>query len=85
MGQRQQFGFMPRGLSREEAAYYVGIGLTLFDKMVADGRMPQPIRINSRVLWDVRELDSAFGQLRDAEDHAAIGALANNPFRDLAV
>jgi predicted DNA-binding transcriptional regulator AlpA len=35
-----------RGLSREEAAYVVGVGTTLFDKMVQDGRIPRPAKIN---------------------------------------
>jgi predicted DNA-binding transcriptional regulator AlpA len=38
----------PRGLSRVQAAAYVGISPTLFDEMVADGRMPKPVRINAR-------------------------------------
>jgi hypothetical protein len=35
----------------------------LFDDMVKDGRMPQPKRINSRTVWDRRQLDAAFDQL----------------------
>jgi predicted DNA-binding transcriptional regulator AlpA len=35
----------------------------LFDEMVADGRMPKPIRINARVLWDRLQLDAAFARL----------------------
>src|SRR5436309_15841447 len=42
----------PRGLSRSEAAAYVGVSPSLFDAMVKDGRMPQPKRINSRTIWD---------------------------------
>jgi predicted DNA-binding transcriptional regulator AlpA len=53
----------PRGLSRVQAAEYVGISPTLFDEMVKDGRMPRPKRINSRVVWDVRQLDMAFSAL----------------------
>ena len=38
-------------------------------ELVRDGRMPQPIRINSRVLWDRWQLDDAFtavaGELED--------------------
>jgi predicted DNA-binding transcriptional regulator AlpA len=33
--------------------------------MVKDGRMPQPIHINARVVWDVRELDAAFDDLKE--------------------
>lgn len=45
-----------------EAAYYVGTGPTLFDEMVADGRMPKPRRFNNRVIWDRLELDAAFAE-----------------------
>lgn len=55
----------PRGLRREDAARYVGVGISLFDEMVADGRMPKPITINRRVLWDRYRLDAAFSDLSD--------------------
>jgi predicted DNA-binding transcriptional regulator AlpA len=55
----------PRGLSRVQSAAYVGVSVTLFDEMVKDGRMPQPVRINSRVLWDRLQLDEAFAALSD--------------------
>jgi predicted DNA-binding transcriptional regulator AlpA len=42
----------PRGLRREEAAAYIGVSPSTFDKMVADGRMPIPKRINARTVWD---------------------------------
>ena len=54
-----------RGLSRTEAARYIGVSPSLFDEMVNDGRMPQPIRINARVVWDVKDLDGAFDDLKD--------------------
>ncbi len=49
----------PRLISREAAADYVGVGVTKFDAMVLDGRMPPPKRIDSRKLWCVRALDTA--------------------------
>lgn len=55
-----------RGLSREDAAGYVGIGTTKFDELVADGRMPRPFKIDGRVLWDIRKLDVAMDNLVDA-------------------
>jgi predicted DNA-binding transcriptional regulator AlpA len=60
-----------RGLSRDEAAIYVGIGTTKFDEMVGDGRMPSPIRIDGRKLWDVRKLDLAFDALSDQDGPAS--------------
>jgi predicted DNA-binding transcriptional regulator AlpA len=54
---------LPRGLSREQAAAYVGISPSLFDTLVKDGRMPAPKRINSRTVWDRLQLDEAFTAL----------------------
>jgi predicted DNA-binding transcriptional regulator AlpA len=64
-----------RGLNRREAASYIGISPSLFDEMVADGRMPGPKRINSRTVWDRLRLDEAFAALPD-EDYA----VADNPW-----
>lgn len=55
----------PRGICREAAAAYIGVGATKFDELVADGRMPQPKRVDGRVLWDVRKLDIAWDALPD--------------------
>ena len=56
---------LPRGLNREESAEYIGVGVSLFDEMVHDGRMPAPKVINSRVVWDRYRLDVAFDGLPD--------------------
>ncbi|KKX29617.1 hypothetical protein [Rhizobium sp. LC145] len=55
--------YPPRGMSREEAARYVGVGTTKFDEMVADRRMPKPRKIDGRVVWDRIALDAAFSDL----------------------
>ena len=52
-----------RGLSREEAAMYIGISPSKFDELVADGRMPAPVKIDGRKVWDIRHLDLAFDAL----------------------
>lgn len=57
----------PRGLSREQAAAYVGVSSSLFDMLIKDGRMPGPKRINSRVIWDRLKLDAAFEALADTD------------------
>lgn len=57
----------PRGLSRVQAAAYLGISPTLFDAMVGDGRMPKPVRINARTVWDRVKLDEAFAALADSD------------------
>ena len=53
-----------RGLSRDEAAMYIGVSAAKFDELVADGRMPAPVRIDGRKVWDLRSLDLAFDALR---------------------
>ncbi len=58
----------PRGLSREQAAAYVGISASLFDMAMKDGRMPGPKRINARMVWDRLKLDAAFEALADTDD-----------------
>ena len=58
-------GVAPRGLSRVQAAEYVGVSRSLFDDLVRDGRMPSPKRVNTRVIWDIRKLDDAFAALPD--------------------
>jgi predicted DNA-binding transcriptional regulator AlpA len=52
-----------RGLSREEAAMYIGISPSKFDALVGEGSMPAPVKIDSRKIWDIRALDLAFDAL----------------------
>jgi hypothetical protein len=56
-------GALPRGLCREAAAEYVGVGTTKFDEMVRDGRMPKPRQIDARRIWDRYALDLSFEAL----------------------
>lgn len=53
----------PRGLSRVQAAEYIGVGVTKFDELVVDGRMPRPKRIDGRTVWDRIRVDEAFAAL----------------------
>jgi hypothetical protein len=53
----------PRLVARADAAYYVGVGTTLFEDLVRQGMMPRPKAIGSRRLWDLRELDKAIDEL----------------------
>jgi hypothetical protein len=55
----------PRGLSREQAASYIGVGVTTFDRLIRDGLMPKPLRVYGRRLWDRIRLDAAFSALCD--------------------
>ncbi|WP_454745171.1 hypothetical protein [Ciceribacter selenitireducens] len=63
IGKADSFSYPPRGMSRDEAARYIGVGTTKFDQMVADRRMPRPKKIDGRVIWDRIALDAAFSDL----------------------
>lgn len=63
----------PRGLSRVEAAAYIGVSPTKLDEMVRDGRMPRPKRIDGRVVWDRKHLDAAFDALPDDAEGGGLG------------
>jgi len=56
-------GALPRGMGREAAAEYVGVGTTKFDEMIAVGLMPRPKHIGARRVWDRVALDAAFEAL----------------------
>ena len=63
----------PRGLSREAAAQYVGISVGKFDQMTKDGRMPKPIRIDGRKVWDRCAVDRAFDVLSGSASAPSVG------------
>ena len=54
---------MKRGLSKIEAAEYVGVGKTKFNDLVNSNRMPSPRLADTKPVWDVRELDDYFDRL----------------------
>jgi hypothetical protein len=58
----------PAGLSRVEAAAYVGVSPVAFDALVAAGLMPPPLPLGiRRRVWNVRVLDSALDKLAGIE------------------
>lgn len=75
MTARPGLPYPPRGLSREDAALYIGVGTTTFDRLVEEGRMPQPIRLGKRVLWDRIKIDAAFADLDGAGENVIDRAL----------
>jgi hypothetical protein len=59
-----------RGLNRLEAARYIGVSPTTFDKLVSEGKMPKAARVGMRRIWDRRRLDLAFDALQPEQDDA---------------
>lgn len=72
---RANVPLQPRGLCREDAAAYIGLGPTKFDELVNDGRMPRPKRVDGRVVWDRYALDAYFSDLPDDNRRNAIDRL----------
>ncbi len=52
-----------RGLSRGEAAAYIGVGASKFGAMIIDNQMPAPKKIDGRRVWDMRLIDQFFDDL----------------------
>lgn len=75
----------PFGVNREQAAELMGIGVTLFDALVEQGRAPQPRQIGKRNVFDVEELRRSFAQLPHRTDSRTLPeldnpALSSNPW-----
>lgn len=64
----------PRGLSRDQAATYLGISRSSFQKLVDSGVMPRGKRITKgRVVWDRAELDHHFDHIKeDAKEESHV-------------
>lgn len=54
---------MKRGLSRREAAEYIGISESKFADLVRQGRMPAPRKIDRGLIYDRYQIDEAFDNL----------------------
>lgn len=54
------FGVLPRGLRREQAAAYLGISPSHFDKQREAGTIPAPRELFGVMLWDRHKLDALF-------------------------
>jgi hypothetical protein len=60
-----------RGLSRVEAAIYLGVSPSKFDDMRKDGRVGPAKLIDGRKVFDVRMLDEIFDALPEENHHEA--------------
>ena len=53
----------PIGLSREEAARFIGVSSTTFDRLVEVGDMPPARKLRGRLVWHAGEVETAFLRL----------------------
>jgi predicted DNA-binding transcriptional regulator AlpA len=58
------------GMSRVQAAHHIGIGVALFNGLVAQGKVPLPRKIGTRLIWLRHEVEDAIESLPYAEDPA---------------
>lgn len=66
------YSYPPRGLSRQAAARYIGLGASTFDGLIEEGRMPKPLRVGKRTIWDRLKVDAAFTELGEESDENLI-------------
>lgn len=62
---RPEPAYPPRGLRRDAAARYVGVGTTKFDEWVERNLMPKGKLVDGVRVWDRFQLDMAFEDLPD--------------------
>lgn len=65
----QRGGIAPRGLRRVDAARYLGISPTHFDKQVMTGTVPKPLERFGVNIWDRVALDALFDGRPQANDN----------------
>jgi predicted DNA-binding transcriptional regulator AlpA len=76
----------PIGINREQAAAFIGISPSLYDKCVERGTMPGPRMIGGRAVYDVEEVIKAFRSIPhragDLDDEPTAGNAFDNAKKD---
>lgn len=72
----------PIGVSREQAAAFIGISSSLFDRLITDGLMPDSRALYGRRVWDVAEVAEAFRAIPHRSQHIDAPAAKGNPWDD---
>jgi predicted DNA-binding transcriptional regulator AlpA len=74
-----------RGYDRREAASYVGVSPTHFDKLVRIGKMPKPVQLLGRNVWDRKALDRVLDDQSGIPDFGTVDSgFADDLDRELA-
>ena len=69
-----------RLLDRQLAAAYVGVTIGLFEKLIREDIVPQPVVVGRKPLWCARLLDQSVDAIRRIQDSARAGRPpANRP------
>jgi hypothetical protein len=81
---RLRSAVQPRGLRRVDAARYIGISPTHFDKQVRAGIVPAPLQLFGVNVWDRAALDALFdGVLQAVNDNEWDSVLRHEEAEDL--
>lgn len=65
--------FPVRGLRASDAARYMGMSESKFLEMASEGRICGGFKIDRMTLWDIRDLDIAFDELKNGSGlHATL-------------
>ena len=64
-----------RCFDRKEAASYLCVSPPSFDKLVAEGTMPGPIRLLGRKVWDKQALDRALDAMSGLDATSPVNSL----------
>lgn len=59
--------YPPRGMRLNRAAAYLDMSPSSFLRLVDDGIMPPGVPVKGMTVWDRRDLDAAFENLKDAK------------------
>jgi hypothetical protein len=76
-------GIVPRGLRRVDAARYLGVSPSLFDRKRKAGEVPSPKIVLGVTVWDRADLDRLFGDV-DNDNHQDEWLGEPNPWDDEA-
>jgi predicted DNA-binding transcriptional regulator AlpA len=58
----------PAMLSRQLAAGYCGLSVAAFEREVTAGRLPLPVKLGNRELWNKAKVDAALERIASGED-----------------
>ena len=57
--------YPPRAMRIEQAAAYLSMSVSTFQKLVEDKVMPEPTKIRGMTTWDRFDLDAAYENCKD--------------------
>ena len=74
---QDHLAYPPRTFRADRAAAYLSMSKSAFLDLVAEGKMPKPIKIGGMTMWDRLELDAALENMKEQE-----GARRSNPIEE---